>query len=538
MKRLGQIIGVLAIVFAFVPRVQAAGNKCAITGTVQNVDSTPCPNCTITFNSLITQVVGGVTYQPVLASTTTDNNGVLSQISLPQGLAVQITVTENGQTFPPTQSIVPFSPAVDFDAMNQGILLEPLNALASLQPPTGPLSLNNQQITNLACPSGPNGALSWGCDASVGNLTINGTFAQNTSGFTNFGLLQVFAIDDPDPPTVVAQGTTGASSYTYYIACHDGAGGTTLESAGTPISNGNAVLSSTNKNQVNFTIPAHARSCDVLNSPTTSAIGGLGLMSSPFFDTSNASAAYTQPNRNTTGDGSFGGNITAIDGDFVGNLQVQGDAFLLGDLSLSGSITAGGGATLGDDLLVAGKGTFGDQMSVSASAPQLVLNGGTGNTNLNLTGSGSAHNYSLQVNNNDTLKLFDQTSGQNIFVVDQSSGAVNFPQGMELANGGNITTYGGILPTIVCANAVVGTVTANSTLNSGSFTVGSGTVNECTLTFPIACAHALNCAAPSDTSGGPVPLFAQPLSTSSVEILQNSSTNLATRKIDYLCGCN
>jgi len=290
----------------------------AITGTVTNIDGTTCNNCTVMFNSLETQVISGVTYQPLLVSTKTNGAGVLSSITLPQGLAVQVTVSEAGTTFPSYTAIVPFLSSATFDQLNQGITTDPLNVLASNQPPTGSLSMNSQKITNLACPTTGNDALAWGCNATIANLTVTGTFNQSGTAGENFtGLLTVSQIATPSAPTITAVGTTGATTYYYFVVCHDSNGGTTLGSASGSITNANATLSGTNYDSVAWTLPTNAVNCDILrNTANTitgaqSITGGLAVKTSPTLDESNTTSVYTVPTRNTTGDGQFAGALSA-----------------------------------------------------------------------------------------------------------------------------------------------------------------------------------------------------------------------------------
>jgi hypothetical protein len=309
-----------------------------ISGVLQNVDSTTCNNCTIFFNSQVTQVISGVTYQPLMKSTSTDGSGNISPITLPQGLVVQISVTENGQTFAPYSAIVPFLSAVTFNQLNQGFLLEPLNVLASLYPPTGALSMNSQKITNLACPTTTDDALAWGCNASVANLTVTGTFNQTTSGSAFFGLLTNTQISTPSITSAVATGTTGATQYYYFLVCHDANGGSTLASASASVANANSTLSASNYDLITWTFPTHSLNCDVLRNTTnttsgaTSTTGGLAVTTSPFKDVSNTTNSYVFPTRNTTGDGQFAGALSA--GTPTTGIQT-------GDLSASRSATTG-----------------------------------------------------------------------------------------------------------------------------------------------------------------------------------------------------
>lgn len=352
----------------------AIAAQCSLTGQVFNIDGTPCANCTITMNPVTQQplVTGGTSYTLQPISTTTDANGNLAAVSLPQGLIVLITVSENGATFGGYTAIVPFMSAATFTQLNQGISTQPLNVLASSQPPTGPLSMNNQKITTLACPSVTDDALAWGCDATVGNLTVNGGFTQSVSGMPVFGRISASQIADPSAPTVTQLGTTGSATYLYAIACHSGntvQPDTTNASSFTTITNGNGTLSGTNKVQVSWTFPAHAKTCDVIKTDTShAAIGGTGLTASPFFDTNTGTVAYTAPSRNTTGDIIAAGHFRYSGTGTMGNAPMfsffqhsttytvpSWDPYAL-VVKLSGGGGGGGGATQGSGSAHSGGG--------------------------------------------------------------------------------------------------------------------------------------------------------------------------------------
>lgn len=175
----------IVAVMGWAVAASAALTNCAITGIVYNVDGTICANCTLQFNAQIQQTVSGTTVQPLLVATRTDGSGNIQSISLPQGLTVQITVSENGVTFSPYQAIIPFMSSVDFSSMNQGILLSSLNGLASTYPPTGPLSMNSQRITNLATDTTTGDALSRG-QSSLNALTVpTATVPMNSQKFSS-----------------------------------------------------------------------------------------------------------------------------------------------------------------------------------------------------------------------------------------------------------------------------------------------------------------------------------------------------------------
>ena len=397
-----RIVILLAVLMVWALPARAATST--ITGVLTNVDSTTCNYCTITFNSLVQQTISGTTYPPQLVSTKTDGSGNISSITLPQGLAVQISIFENGTSFPAYTAIVPFLSTVTFNTLNQGVLLQPLNILASLYPPTGPLSMNSQKITNLACPTTTDDALAFGCNATVNNLTVTGGFTQNSSGAAFFGLLTDTQISNPTITSATAIGTTGATQYYYFLVCHDGNTGTTLASAGVSVANANATLSGTNYVQIAWTFPTHALNCDILRNTTNtttgaqSITGGLAVTASPVNDTSNSTSAYTIPTRNTTGDGQFAGALSAgtpTTGIATGDLSASRAAGtgLLGlgsngsqslDFGITNASTftlTGGGLVLPSTLTVTGAVT----LTGGLNTPLAIAQGGNGTASPGLT---------------------------------------------------------------------------------------------------------------------------------------------------------
>lgn len=355
-------------------RTGAWAAQCSLTGLVSNIDGTPAANATVTFNPVAQQplTTGGASYTLQPTSTTTDATGNLVPISLPQGLIVLITVSENGATFGGYTAIVPFMSTATFTQMNQGINTNPLNVLASAQPATGPVFMNGQKFTILGCPSTQGDSLAWGCDATLGNLTITGGFTQSTSGLPVFGRISASQIPDPAAPSVTQLGTTGSATYLYAIACHSGntiVPDTTNASAFTTITNGNGALSATNKVQVSWTFPAHAKTCDVLKTDVNhAAIGGTGLTASPFFDTNTGTTGYTAPQRNTTGDIISAGHFRYSGTGTMGNAPMfsffqhsttytvpSWDPYAL-VVKLSGGGGGGGGATQGSGSAHSGGG--------------------------------------------------------------------------------------------------------------------------------------------------------------------------------------
>jgi hypothetical protein len=517
-----KFIALLLLLIIFTARgiaQAAAPTTSVISGVLYNVDGSTCNNCTITFNSMVVQTINSVSVQPLIRSTKTDASGNVAPISLTQGLAVQIVVTENGITFPGTQGIVPFLPTSDISNLFQGFISEPLNILASLYPPTGPLDMNNQKITDLACPSTNNDALSWGCNATVNNLTVTGTINvnPNTSGLNVNGRFSVTALTDPSAPSsVTAHGTTGATSYTYYIVCHDSNGGTTLVSPGTTVANGNAVLSSVNYNLVAWTFPTFATTCDVLRGATAqtaqSIIGGLAVpysASASIHDTNNSTSTYTIPTRNTTGDGSFAGNLTAqaitgtsvtgTTGNFTTSLTTP--AVLAGSLdsavyvmetggavgnarvanvSYGGITTANGSHTLtcanctflstdvGQTAMVPGSGAPGLLMGYGVTAGTINLASGAASATFSYTPTGNctAHYKSATTWYTQTLTLTAATCAgtlSNTPVVADSL-IISTPEGADAVDMGPATW--------------IGTVTGYTDVHNITLSTAAGSTND------------------------------------------------------------
>ncbi len=98
----------------------------------------------------------------------------------------------------------------------------------------------------------------------------------------------------PTAPTVVANPTTGSTSYTYYLVGTDVNGFKTLPSLGTTITNGNASPNNT------VTLPSTPGiiSWDILRG-TTSLSVGLAQTGAAFIDTNASPAAYVPPTATT-----------------------------------------------------------------------------------------------------------------------------------------------------------------------------------------------------------------------------------------------
>lgn len=120
----------------------------------------------------------------------------------------------------------------------------------------------------------------------------------------------------PVAPSVVANGTTGTTSYSYYLVGRDANGFATFVSAVTTITDGNATLTTGNYNEVTWQAVDGVVKWDLLRGDTAHAIAA-GLTATSFTDDgSHALTAYTAPTATTQ-------NLQA-------NAAIYGNGFLLG----------------------------------------------------------------------------------------------------------------------------------------------------------------------------------------------------------------
>ncbi|WCK53828.1 tail fiber domain-containing protein [Aneurinibacillus sp. Ricciae_BoGa-3] len=167
-------------------------------------------------------------------------------------------------------------------------------------------------------------------DDGTGNmgLGITPTYGLHQLG----GGARVQALVDPAAPTVTASGTTGTTSYTYYIVAKDRNGRTTNVSPATTIANGNATLGGSNYNHITWTAVPGAVSYDVLKGSTSTALttGYSGVTA--FNDIGQATSAYTAPTRNTTGDAAIDGSLFTQN-NHLDDGTVNGNAFFKGGIA-------------------------------------------------------------------------------------------------------------------------------------------------------------------------------------------------------------
>jgi len=80
---------------------------CQVSGYVNRVDGTRAAYATCTFNSMVPQTIRGQNVQPLVISRDTDSTGLLTAVSLVQGLAMQVLVSDGGVTYPAASVLIP-----------------------------------------------------------------------------------------------------------------------------------------------------------------------------------------------------------------------------------------------------------------------------------------------------------------------------------------------------------------------------------------------------------------------------------------------
>jgi hypothetical protein len=139
---------------------------------------------------------------------------------------------------------------------------------------------------------------------------INARQLRFNQGFQNS--IATTVLPTPGAPGVSVEGTTGATSYTYFVVCEDANGGRSLASPGTTITNGNATLDTTNRNYVTV-----GTNCEkgyakayILKTDTSTLLGTTTPNRfSIVYDVGQATSAFTAPTRNTTADITVGGGL-------------------------------------------------------------------------------------------------------------------------------------------------------------------------------------------------------------------------------------
>jgi hypothetical protein len=130
------------------------------------------------------------------------------------------------------------------------------------------------------------------------------------------GGMRIQALATPAAPSVQTSGTTGTASYTYFVVAEDRNGYKTVPSSGTTITTANAILDANNYNIVSWEAVVGAVKYYVLKTNTGTLLGSTTETS--LNDIGQATAAFTAPKRNGTGDAIIDGSVTATDGVIVG----------------------------------------------------------------------------------------------------------------------------------------------------------------------------------------------------------------------------
>lgn len=118
----------------------------------------------------------------------------------------------------------------------------------------------------------------------------------------------------PSAPTITPQGTSGFSTYGYYLVYEDFAGRQTTPGPIGQTSSGNAFLSVSNYNRVNFPLVEGVRKVYVLKGSTSTRLGVVDLLLTPTVsyidDTGQATTTFTPSSRDATGDAEIQGLLT------------------------------------------------------------------------------------------------------------------------------------------------------------------------------------------------------------------------------------
>jgi hypothetical protein len=138
----------------------------------------------------------------------------------------------------------------------------------------------------------------------LGNRKTSPTVGYHQLG----GNLRLEKLADPTSPTVVPQGTTGVTSYVYYVVAEDYEGKRTSVSPATTIGNGNAVLSGINFNRITWSTIAGAKQYRVLKGNTATLVGT--TTGTQFDDTGQSTSIFSPPTRNETADAVIDGKLT------------------------------------------------------------------------------------------------------------------------------------------------------------------------------------------------------------------------------------
>jgi hypothetical protein len=139
-------------------------------------------------------------------------------------------------------------------------------------------------------------------------------------GIKSGGMLSIHSLPDPSAPTLTNVGAPGTTTYRYAIVCHDYNEGVSAVSAAAQTTTGNSALSSTDYNNIAWNCGDGYMSADILKwngaawqrlNANSAGTGPTSSLKYPFKDNGQPTSAYTDPTRNTTGDMSISGQLTA-----------------------------------------------------------------------------------------------------------------------------------------------------------------------------------------------------------------------------------
>lgn len=267
----------------------------------------------------------------------------------------------------------------------------------------------------------------------------------------------------PSSPTVTVHGTTGSTSYTYYVAACSTActsvfglyySQTTLASSGTSISNGNATLSSTNYNTVSWSAITGAAGYVVYQTKgaTTSIVAVVsGGSTTSYNDTGTAiSSGVSLPSADQTGDiagsNAFFNTLDSLPLNGVLNIGASGGNASAIDLNQNVVVASGKSLTVNGSTTLGASST--DRLTLNAQilgGSPFVFQGATDNsfvTTFNVADPTANRTITLP-NASGTIVLNTSGSSQNgvsSFVQGGNTWATTATLGTNDANGINIVT--------------------------------------------------------------------------------------------------
>ncbi len=289
-----------------------------------------------------------------------------------------------------------------------------------------------------------------GNEAIAGSDTIGGNLSAIGSG--SLGSLSITnVLNTPAAPTVAEQGTAGAITYDYEVSAYN-AGGTSMPSAPTQITNGNATLSTTNWNNVTWTGVNNSTGYNIyrtISGGTPSTTGQVGSINTtsllPVTPTAYTTGTYTFTLANTPAF-TVGQVVTLVgfstsSGNINGNYEVTAVTATTITINTSTSYTVTTEGTI--------TGTLGFDDSGIAISTSTIPTTGTAGTETLQTNSSTA----LQVQN---------TAGNNVFNVNTTVNTVNL--GSPSAVAGSLVLYNS-------TNANTVTLTTGATTGNYSLTL-------------------------------------------------------------------